>query len=54
MPQMTYPSRLMIASEDGRDHEMKDLNYETAARSTRWLIGASETALEAYVRQVRG
>jgi len=43
-----------IATGDGRDHEVKDLNYETAARSSRWLIGSSKATVEAYIPQVWG
>lgn len=48
------PPPATIAFEDGRDHEVRDLNYETAARSSRWLIGPSQAAVEAYRPQVRG
>jgi hypothetical protein len=48
------PAPMTIAFEDGRDHEARDLNYETAARSTRWLIGTTPAVVETYRPQVRG
>lgn len=48
------PAPTTIGFEDGRGHEVQDLNFETAARSSRWLIGASQAAVEVYKPQVRG
>ncbi len=48
------PVPAAIAVEAGRDHEIEGLNYESAARSTRWLIGSSQSVVERYASQVRG
>nr|WP_314433959.1 DUF4238 domain-containing protein [uncultured Brevundimonas sp.] len=48
------PAPTTIAVDAGRDHEIDNLNYETAARSTRWLIGSSQAVVERYAPQVTG
>lgn len=48
-----HPSQyISFATAD--PHEVSALNYESAARATRWLIGLREDVLMPYVKQVRG